>query len=81
MKPFIREYISKVLKKFHTKGPGTPQEISQALFARILCYQSHQTHGGLNVDRKTWRRLKTLRQQTKRMRGLNAYNRTSGGKG
>ncbi len=77
--PFAR-FISKAIKKFKT-GAKTPQEVSQVLFASILNYRHYYPlHGGLDVDEKTWRRLKAVRKYTWRMRALNACHRTNGGK-
>lgn len=80
MKNPFSQYISKVIKKFKT-GAKTPQEVSRVLFASILNYRSPQTHGGLNLDKETWQRLKAVRKHARRMRALNACHKTNGGKG
>lgn len=77
--PFI-SYIKKVVKKFKKSRPKTIQDASQILFAQMLNYKSHQTHGGLCVTGKSWRRLKALQQRAKYLRGSNSRDRTSGGK-
>lgn len=80
MKNPFTQFISKIIERFKT-GAKTPQEVSRVLFASILNYKSHQTHGGLNVDKKIWRRLKAIRKRARRMRALNACHKTNGGKG
>lgn len=75
--PFFQKIIN-IVERFNKTEIKTPQEVSRLLFAHILSYRGHQTHGGLKVDAKTWRRLKAIQKRAQRMRADNTCHRTNG---
>jgi hypothetical protein len=63
--------------KNHKIVPSS-QNVARVLFDMIRRFRGEFSHGGLRVDKATWKRLKALKRQAERMRRMNRSSRTSG---